>query len=119
IIAISVWMYFTLEGIAQTKGLNIWTFHATGEMSLAVLFIANMGFWSTMAIDIPNLTRFLKVRPSRRFTERNRNVFLAQLVALPVQDLRPRPGLDLGVEVLVSHADDHRCPVCSCRAPHR
>ena len=26
-------------------------------MSLAVLFITNMGFWSTLAIDIPNLMR--------------------------------------------------------------
>ncbi|MEY8827502.1 NCS1 family transporter [Sedimentitalea sp. XS_ASV28] len=85
IIAISVWMYFTLEGVARTKGVNIWTYQATGEMSLLVLFIANMGFWSTLAIDIPNLTRFLKV-PSgeRKFFKRNRNIFLAQLIALPV-----------------------------------
>lgn len=84
IIAISVWMYFTLDGVAQTKGLNIWTFRGAGEMSLAVLFVTNMGFWSTLAIDIPNLTRFVKAEPDRRFLRRNRNVFLAQLVALPV-----------------------------------
>lgn len=85
IIAISVWMYFTLDGVAKAKGLNIWTFDASGEMSLVVLFIANMGFWSTLAIDIPNLTRFVKVEPgARNFFARNRNIFLAQLVALPV-----------------------------------
>ena len=85
IIAITVWMYFTLEGLAETKGLNIWTFRAEGQMSLAVLFIANMGFWSTLAIDIPNLTRFVKTEAgARRFFQRNRNVLLAQLVALPV-----------------------------------
>lgn len=84
IIAISVWMYFTLDGIAQTKGLNIWNADLPGSMSLAVLFVANMGFWSTMAIDIPNLTRFLETEPSRRFARRNRNVFAAQLVALPL-----------------------------------
>lgn len=85
IIAISVWMYFSLDGIAQTKGLNIWTFRAEGQMSLLVLFIANMGFWSTMAIDIPNLTRFVKTRTHERgFFQRNRNIFAAQLVALPV-----------------------------------
>ncbi|WP_368661451.1 NCS1 family transporter [Paracoccus sp. (in: a-proteobacteria)] len=84
IIAISVWMYFTLEGVAHTQGINIWTFRAQGEMSLLVLFIANMAFWSTLAIDIPNLTRFIKVIPSREFARRNRSVFLAQLVALPV-----------------------------------
>ncbi|ABL72415.1 NCS1 family transporter [Paracoccus denitrificans] len=84
IIAISVWMYFTLEGIAETKGLNIWTFRAEGQASLIVLFIANMSFWSTMAIDIPNLTRFVHTRTgTRSFLERNRSIFLAQLVALP------------------------------------
>lgn len=85
IIAISVWMYFTLEGIADTHGINIWTFNAAAEASLIVLFIANMSFWSTMAIDIPNLTRFVKTRTgSRSFLQRNRAIFLAQLIALPV-----------------------------------
>ncbi|PQA72394.1 NCS1 family transporter [Brucella oryzae] len=85
IIAISIWMYFTLDGIAQTKGLNIWTFRAEGQMSLLVLFIANLGFWSTMAIDIPNLTRFVKTVPGERvFLRRNKNIFAAQLIALPI-----------------------------------
>lgn len=85
IIAISVWMYFTLEGIAETKGLNIWNFHATGQMSLLVLFIANLGFWSTMAIDIPNLTRFVKTEAgSKTFFKRNKSIFVAQLLALPI-----------------------------------
>ncbi|MBU9698663.1 NCS1 family transporter [Rhodobacteraceae bacterium HSP-20] len=84
IIAISVWMYFSLDGIAQTKGLNIWNFRAEGQMSLLVLFIANMGFWSTMAIDIPNLTRFVRTQTRQRgFIARNRNIFAAQLIALP------------------------------------
>ena len=85
IIAISVWMYFTLEGVAETKGINIWTWRGTGEISVVVLFISNMAFWSTMAIDIPNLTRFIRTEPgARRYLRRNRNVLLAQLVALPV-----------------------------------
>lgn len=85
IIAISIWMYFTLEGVAETQGINIWTYQATGEMTLVVLFIANMGFWSTLAIDIPNLTRFVKTPAGERsFFGRNRNIFLAQLLALPI-----------------------------------
>ena len=96
IIAISVWMYFTLEGIAQTKGLNIWTFRAEGQMSLLVLFIANMGFWSTLAIDIPNLTRFVKTTPGAKgFIARNRNIFAAQLIALPVT-----PAMITGIVVV-------------------
>ncbi|MFO1140778.1 MAG: NCS1 family transporter [Amaricoccus sp.] len=85
IIAISVWMYFALDGIADTKGLNIWNFTASGDMSLLVLFVANLGFWSTMAIDVPNLTRFVKTeRGARGFFARNRNVFAGQLIALPI-----------------------------------
>ncbi|WP_108261387.1 NCS1 family transporter [Mangrovicoccus ximenensis] len=85
IIAISVWMYFALEGVAETKGVNIWNFSGTGEMSVLVLFIANLGFWSTLAIDIPNLTRFVRTEPgARSFFRRNRSIFLAQLVALPL-----------------------------------
>lgn len=85
IIAISVWMYFTLEGVAETQGLNIWTFRAEGQASLIVLFIANMSFWSTMAIDIPNLTRFVRTQTgTRSFAARNRNIFVAQLIALPL-----------------------------------
>jgi NCS1 family nucleobase:cation symporter-1 len=85
IIAISVWMYFTLDGIADTKGLNIWNFRAAGEMSLLMLFVANLSFWSTMAIDIPNLTRFVKTEPgARSFFARNRAVFAGHLIALPV-----------------------------------
>ena len=85
IIAISIWMYFTLEGVAKTKGINLWTYQGAGEMSLLVLFIANLSFWSTMAIDVPNLTRFVKTQAgARSFVARNRTVFLAQLIALPV-----------------------------------
>ena len=84
IIAISIWMYFTLAGIADLKGLNIWNHGFTGELSIIVLFVANMGFWATMAIDIPNLTRYLKTEPSPHFAKRNRNVFAAQLLALPL-----------------------------------
>ncbi len=85
IIAISIWMYFTLEGVATTNGINIWNFRGTGEMTLLVLFIANLSFWSTLAIDIPNLTRFVKTKAGAKgFVARNRNIFLAQLIALPI-----------------------------------
>lgn len=85
IIAISAWMYFALDGVAEVQGINIWSFRATGEMTLLVLFVANLGFWSTMAIDIPNLTRFVRTTPGARgFCARNRAVFAGQLVALPL-----------------------------------
>ncbi len=85
IIAVAVWMYFRLEGLAETKGVNIWTFAGDQPISVVSLFVANMAFWSALAVDIPNLTRFVKTEPgASSFARRNKNVFAAQFVALPV-----------------------------------
>ncbi|RFC64448.1 nitrate reductase [Fulvimarina endophytica] len=85
IVAISVWMYFTLTGVADTQGLNIWTFAGDADINLVALFVANMAFWSTLAVDIPNITRFLKVEAgTKSYVRRNRNIWIAQFVALPV-----------------------------------
>ncbi|MDO6729604.1 NCS1 family transporter [Marinovum sp. 2_MG-2023] len=85
IVAISIWMYFTLENVAAAGGHNIWTFAGDAEMSVVALFVANMAFWSALAVDIPNITRFLKTKGGEKsFFRRNRNVFVAQFIALPV-----------------------------------
>jgi NCS1 family nucleobase:cation symporter-1 len=85
IIAISVWMYYSLNGLAELKGINIWTFSGTAEVTVFALFIGNLAFWSALAVDIPNLTRFLKTKPGARgFFTRNKNVLTAQLLALPI-----------------------------------
>lgn len=85
IIAISIWMYFVLDDVAKAKGLNIWNWAGTKDTTIVTLFLANMAFWSTLAIDIPNITRFLKTEPgAKSFLRRNRHVFWAQLVALPL-----------------------------------
>jgi nucleobase:cation symporter-1, NCS1 family len=85
IIIITIWMYFKLDDLATLKGLNIWTFAGDQNITVMTLFLANMAFWSTLGIDIPNITRFLKVHPgTKNFVSRNRNVFVAQLIALPV-----------------------------------
>ncbi|WP_240349318.1 NCS1 family transporter [Halomonas binhaiensis] len=85
IVAISVWMYFTLDVMAKAKGVNIWTFAGDQDISIIGLFFANMAFWSALAVDIPNLTRFLSTSGDERsFFARNRNVFVAQFLALPV-----------------------------------
>jgi NCS1 family nucleobase:cation symporter-1 len=84
IIAVSIWMYFTLEDVAATAGNNIWSFAGDGSIAPFTLFVANMAFWSALAVDIPNLTRFLKTEPGQRsFLRRNKNVLAAQFVALP------------------------------------
>lgn len=85
IIVISVWMYYSLDGIAEVKGVNIWNYEGKEEISFLVLFVANMSWWSALAVDIPNLTRFLKVESgTKNFFKRNKNVFVAQFLALPL-----------------------------------
>lgn len=85
IIAIAVWMYFTLDNLATVQGKNIWTFAGDQQMSIAVLFVANMAFWSALAVDIPNITRFLKVESGHKsFIKRNKHTLIAQFVALPI-----------------------------------
>ncbi|CAI3809546.1 MULTISPECIES: NCS1 family transporter [Pseudomonas] len=85
IIAISVWMYLTLDVLAVTKGVNIWTFVGDKQLTIITLFLANVAFWSTLAIDIPNITRHVRTPVNARgFLSRNRHIFLAQLVALPL-----------------------------------
>lgn len=84
ILAISVWMYFNLAGVAETEGTNIWTFAGGGEpLSLLALFAANMAVWSALSVDIPNITRFVAAKPTRSFFGRNRNVLVAQFFTLP------------------------------------
>lgn len=84
IMGISIWMYYTLDVLAKTKGINIWTFAGSEDITILTLFLANVAFWSTLAIDIPNITRFVKAKPqTKSFISRNRNVFAAQLFALP------------------------------------
>jgi len=85
IIVISIWMYFKLDNLATLKGLNIWTFAGDQDITVVTLFLANMAFWSTLGIDIPNITRFVKVVPgTKSFVRRNRSCFAAQLLALPI-----------------------------------
>jgi NCS1 family nucleobase:cation symporter-1 len=84
ILAVSIWMYFNLAGVAETEGLNIWTFAGNTEsITLLALFAANMAVWSALSVDIPNITRFVAAQPTKSFFRRNRNVLVAQFFTLP------------------------------------
>lgn len=84
ILAIAIWMYFNLAGVAETEGVNIWTFAGSGtSLPLIALFAANMAVWSALSVDIPNITRFVRAEPTRSFLRRNRNVLVAQFLTLP------------------------------------
>ncbi|MBQ1079885.1 NCS1 family transporter [Nocardiopsis sp. B62] len=85
ILAISIWMYYTLDGVADLEGTNIWTFASGGDLSLVAFFLINMVVWAPLAVDIPSITRFVRTAPGeRRFLRRNRAVLTAHFVALPM-----------------------------------
>ncbi|EXX87045.1 nitrate reductase [Paenibacillus darwinianus] len=85
IIIISVWIFMKVNGMALDKGINVATY--AGDQNTTTFFlimVANMGFWSALAIDIPNLTRFIKAPQNERsWMKRNVNNVWPHIIALP------------------------------------
>ncbi|RFU70509.1 nitrate reductase [Peribacillus saganii] len=85
LILISIWMYFFLNDIATLNGINIWTFVGNENTPLFLIFLTNFSLWTPLCLDLPNITRYLKVDTNTMsFSKRNRNLYIAQLVALPL-----------------------------------
>ncbi|WP_158735866.1 NCS1 family transporter [Alteribacillus sp. YIM 98480] len=86
IIIISIWIFFRMENLAADQGINIFSYVGTEQSTTWFLvMIANMGFWSALAVDIPNITRYVKA-PSheRNWFKRNKNNYLPHIIALPL-----------------------------------
>jgi NCS1 family nucleobase:cation symporter-1 len=85
IILISIWIFFRMNGMAADKGIDIATYSGTGTSTTWLLImIANMGFWSALAVDIPNITRYVKAPSNERsWFKRNINNFIPHITALP------------------------------------
>lgn len=85
IILISVWIFFQINGIAKETNLNIFTYEGMkNDTTWMLIMAANMGFWSLLAVDIPNLTRYVKAPVKERsWFKRNINSVIPHLVALP------------------------------------
>lgn len=85
LIGISIWMYFYLDNLVQMGGNNIWTFIGEGNTPLFIIFMANFTLWAALAVDVPNISRYLMVESgTKSFVKRNKNIFSAQLIALPL-----------------------------------
>lgn len=91
IILISCWMYVTLADQAGEQGKNIWAWvesPATGGAAFTafmVVVMANMGFWATLAADMPSLSRFFKAPANERnWFKRNKTQLIGNLVVMPV-----------------------------------
>lgn len=85
IILISIWILFHMLGMADDKGLNVATYRGTEATSTWLsIMIVNMGFWSALAVDIPNLTRYIKApKNEKNWFKRNLNSLIPHITALP------------------------------------
>jgi len=85
IVLISIWIFAKMNGMAMEKGIDIMTYSGTSQSTTWLLImIANMGFWSALAVDIPNITRYLKTpHKERNWFKRNRNNYIPHILALP------------------------------------
>ncbi|MEA1852564.1 NCS1 family transporter [Cytobacillus sp. OWB-43] len=91
IIIISCWMYITLSDNATSQGKDVWTWvenPATGVTAFTafmVVIMANMGFWATLAADMPSLSRFFKApRNERNWFKRNKSQLIGNIIVMPI-----------------------------------
>lgn len=91
IILISCWMYVTLSDRAVEQGKDIWSWvespvaGGSAFTAFMVVVMANMGFWATLAADMPSLSRFFKApKHERNWFKRNRSQLLGSLVVMPL-----------------------------------
>lgn len=85
IIIVSIWIFFQINGIAKESNIDILTYEGTANQTTWLLIMAaNMGFWSLLAVDIPNITRYLKAPVNEKgWFKRNKNSVIPHLLALP------------------------------------
>ncbi|RIW28564.1 nitrate reductase [Bacillus salacetis] len=91
IILISVWMYSSLSDSAAVQGRDIWSWvesPVTGGAAFTaflVVIFSNMGFWATLAADIPSISRYMRApKYEKNWFKRNRSAIIGNLVALPI-----------------------------------
>jgi len=91
IILIACWMYIVLADTATTSGKNVWTWVESPTTGMAaftafmVVMMANMGFWATLAADMPTLSRFFKApKNERNWFKRNKTQLVGSLIVMPI-----------------------------------
>ncbi|MDL0437243.1 NCS1 family transporter [Niallia sp. SS-2023] len=91
IILISCWMYIALSDKAVEQGKNIWTWvesPVTGGAAFTafmVVVMSNMGFWATLAADMPTLSRYFRApKKERNWFKRNKTQLLGSIIIMPI-----------------------------------
>ncbi|MED4070459.1 NCS1 family transporter [Priestia endophytica] len=91
IILISAWMYTTLSESAAEGGRDVWTWVENPTTGIAaftafmIVIMGNMGFWATLATDIPSISRYIKApKYERSWLKRNKSSLIGSMIALPL-----------------------------------
>ncbi|MFK3936942.1 NCS1 family transporter [Alkalihalobacillus sp. NPDC078783] len=91
IVIISGWMYLTLSDQAKAAGRDVWVWvedPVTGSATIgafALIAMATMGFWGTLAADMPSISRFIKAPMyERNWFKRNKAQLIGSLIAMPL-----------------------------------
>ena len=91
IILISCWMYISLSSNAADQGKNIWSWvenpvaGGAAFTAFMVVVMSNMGFWATLAADMPSLSRFFKApKHERNWFKRNKTQLLGSIIVMPI-----------------------------------
>ncbi len=91
IILISAWMYTSLSDQAMEQGREIWTWvenPVVGRAAITafmVVVMSNMGFWATLAADMPSLSRFFKApKNERNWFKRNKSQIVGSIIVMPI-----------------------------------
>ncbi|MCI1590638.1 MULTISPECIES: NCS1 family transporter [Heyndrickxia] len=91
IILISAWMYASLSDQAAEQGREIWSWvesPVTGGAAFTafmVVVMSNMGFWATLAADMPSLSRFFKApKNERNWFKRNKSQIVGSIIVMPI-----------------------------------
>jgi len=91
IIIISCWMYIALADNATGQGKDIWAWvespvtGAAAFTAFMVVVMANMGFWATLAADMPSLSRFFKApKNERNWFKRNKTQLVGSIIVMPI-----------------------------------
>lgn len=89
IIIITAWIMHKVWGIAVSQNIDIVHYAGTNNNTTWLITLcANMGMWSALAVDIPNITRNLKTTlGERNWFRRNKNNWTAQLFTLPIIEM--------------------------------
>lgn len=91
IILISIWMYTSLSAHSIDQGRSVWAWVESPVTGVAaatafvVVIFSNMGFWATLAADIPSISRFIKAPQfEKNWFKRNKSAIIGNMIAMPL-----------------------------------